>query len=51
VDRLQGLAAIERARLRSVVTHAARDAPDAIVVGVVSPASGAVEVIGELKRH
>jgi len=51
VDRLQGLAGIERARLRSVVSHAARDAPDAIVVGTASPASGALEVIGELKRH
>ena len=45
------LAGIERARLRGVVSHAARDGPDAIVVGAASPASGALEVIGELKRH
>jgi signal transduction histidine kinase len=51
VDRLQDVAGIERARLRSVVAHAAREAPDAIVVGTAAPASGATEVIGELKRH
>jgi two-component system cell cycle sensor histidine kinase/response regulator CckA len=50
VDRLQGLAGIERARLRGLLAHAVRDAPAAIVVGTVSPASGALEVIGELKR-
>ena len=51
VDRLQGLAGIERARLRGVLSHAVRDGPDAIVVGTASPATGALEVIGELKRH
>jgi len=51
VDRLHGVAGIERARLRSVLSHAVRDAPDAIVVGTASPASGALEVIDELKRH
>ena len=51
VDRLQRVAGIERARLHSVVSHAVRDAPDAIVVGTASPAGGALEVIGELKRH
>jgi len=50
VDRLQGLAGIERARLRGLLSHAVRDGPAAIVVGTVSPASGALEVIGELKR-
>ena len=51
VDRLQGLAAIERARLRGVLSHAVRDSPDAIVVGTASPPGGALEVIAELKRH
>jgi two-component system, cell cycle sensor histidine kinase and response regulator CckA len=51
VDQLQHVAEIERARLRGVLLSAVRDAPDAIVVGTVSPASVAPEVIGELKRH
>jgi len=51
VDRLQELAQIERARLRGVVSHAARGVVDVIVIGAASPAAVALEVIGELKRH
>jgi len=51
VDRLQELAGIERARLRGLLSHAVRDDPAAIVVGTVSSPDGALEVIGELKRH
>jgi signal transduction histidine kinase len=51
VDRLHGIAGIERARLRGLVSQAARDAPEVVVVGTASPATGAIEVIGELKRH
>ena len=51
IDRLQELAQIERARLRGVVSHAARGTVDAIVMGAATPASVALEVIGELKRH
>ena len=51
VDRLHELAQIERARLRGVVSHAARGTIDVIVIGAASPAAVALEVIGELKRH
>ncbi len=51
VDRLHEAAEIERTRLRGVVSHTARSGPDVVVVGTASPASGALEVIGELKRH
>ena len=37
VDRLQGLAEIERARLRGLLSHAVRDGPAVIVVGTASP--------------
>jgi signal transduction histidine kinase len=51
VDRLHELAQIDRTRLRGVVSHAARGTVDVIVMGAASPASVALEVIGELKRH
>jgi signal transduction histidine kinase/CheY-like chemotaxis protein len=50
VDRLNELAQIERTRLRSVVSHAARGTVDVVVMGAASPSSVALEVIGELKR-
>jgi len=49
VERLQPIGRIERARLRDLVAHAAREAPQAIVVGGVTPGSAAVEGIAALK--
>lgn len=49
VEQLKPIGRLERARLRDLVSGAARAAPDAIVVGGVTPVRTAVERIAALK--